>query len=98
MRFNHYDQYEGRGRHSAFDLVEEISTRYHNYSNYSEQDDQRLMPGNAGGRFLARERGAFIVPECGDLDIAGMTLSAVVKGHMPVSRNTGSKLLDGLGP
>ena len=56
-----------------------------------------IWQGSIGGRFLARERGAFIkLPDINDRDISYLKFIAVVEGRVPWGH--GSKLLDGLAP
>ena len=53
--------------------------------------------GSIGGRFIARERGAFItLLDINERDIPYLKMIAVVQGRVPWGY--GSKLLDGLVP
>jgi len=53
---------------------------------------------NIGGKFLARERGAFLTPSCSKRDMPYHVFLAVLEGRLPLAKGHGSKLLDGLDP
>ncbi len=42
--------------------------------------------GNIGGRFLARERGAFVMPIISEQDVPYLVLNAFVMQHVPAGR------------